>query len=110
MEVLLDPGSQKTYVSDALKDYLQLDAIIKQNVAIKTFESINGQLKELGEFKFPLRKLHANGLRMYVSGFSVPVVSGPVSGQKIDFVKNCYPFLQDFKLTDSGKIGVKLIC
>ena len=51
IKVLLDPGSQKTYLSDAVKDYLKLDAITKQNIAIKTFGSTNGQLKELGEFK-----------------------------------------------------------
>ena len=88
MKVLLDPDSQKTYLSEAVKDCLQLDAITKQNVAIKTFGSSNWQLKELGEFKFALGGLHGNGLRMYMSGFSVPVVSGPVNGQKIDFVKN----------------------
>ena len=103
IKVLLDPGSQKTYLSDAVKDYLKLDAITKQNVAIKTFGSTNGQLKELGEFKFALRGLHGNCLRLYMSGFSVPVVCGPVSGQKIDFVKNNYPFLRDLKLADSGQ-------
>ena len=38
-----------------------------------------------------------------MSGFSVPVVCGPVSGQKIDFVKNSYQFLRDLKLADSGQ-------
>ena len=41
-KVLLDPGSQKTYLSDAVKDYLKLDAITKQHVAIITFGSTNG--------------------------------------------------------------------
>ena len=82
---------------------MQLDAITKQNVAIKTFRSTGGQLKELGEFKFALRRLHENGLRMYMSGFSVLVASGPVSGQRIDFVKNSYSLLRDLKLADSGQ-------
>ena len=38
-----------------------------------------------------------------MSRFSVPVICSPVSGQKIDFVKNSYPFLQDLKLADSGQ-------
>ena len=29
IKVLLDPGSQKTYLSDAVKDYLKLDMITK---------------------------------------------------------------------------------
>ena len=103
IKVPLDPGSQKTYLSGAVKDYLKLGAIIKQNVVIKTFGSTNGHLKELGEFKFALRGLYENCLRLYMSGFSVPVVCGPVSGPKIDFVKNSYPFLRDLKLADSGQ-------
>ena len=60
-------------------------------------------MKQLGEFKFALRGLHGNCLRLYISVFSVPVVCGPVSGQKIDFVKNGYPFLRHLKLADSGQ-------
>ena len=32
VKVLLDPGSQKTYLSDTVKDFLQLDTISKQHV------------------------------------------------------------------------------
>ena len=101
--MLLDLDSQKTYLSDAAKDCLQLDAFTKQNVAIKTFGSTSEQLKELGKLKFALRGLHGNGLRIYMSGFRDPVVSGHVSDQKIDFVKNSYLFLRDLKLADSGQ-------
>ena len=94
IKVLLDPGSQKTYLSDTVKNYLKLDVITKQNVAIKIFGSTNGQLKELDEFKFALRGLHGNSFIMYMTGFSVPVVSCFVSGQKIDFAKNGYPCLR----------------
>ena len=103
IKVLFDPGSQEMYLSNAVKDYLKLNAITKQNVAIKTFGITNGKLKELAECKFALRGLHGNGLRMYMSGFGVPFVSGPVNGQKIDFVKNSYPFLRNLKLADSVK-------
>ena len=48
-----------------------------------------------------LKGLHGNCFRLYMSGFSVPVVWGAVSGQKIDFVKNSYPFLRDLKLADN---------
>ena len=43
-----------------------------------------------------------------MSGFSVPVVCGPVNGQKIDSVKNSYPVLQDLKLADSGQSKGKI--
>ena len=65
-------------------------------------------MKELGEFKFALRGLHGNCLSFYMLGFSVPVVCGPVSGQKIDSVKNSYPPLRDLKLADSGQSKDKI--
>ena len=37
VKVLLDPGSQKTYLSDTIKDFLQLDTISKQYIQIKAF-------------------------------------------------------------------------
>ena len=55
MKVLLDAGSRKTYLSDTVRDLLQLDTISKQNVQIKAFGDMKGQLKELGEYKFVLR-------------------------------------------------------
>ena len=47
---------------------------------------------------------------MHMSGFNVLVVRRPVSGQKIDFVKNSYPFLRNLQLVDNeqkkGKIDL----
>ena len=102
VKVLLDPGSQKTYLSDTGRDVLQLDTISKQNVQIKAFGDTKGQVKELGEFKFVLRGWSGNGLQLYLSGFSVPVVCGSVNGQKVKFVKSNYPILKNFKLADEG--------
>ena len=47
VKVLLDPGSQKMYLSDIVRNLLQLDTICKQNVQIKAFGDTKGQLKEL---------------------------------------------------------------
>ena len=48
VKVLLDPGSQKTHLSNTVRDFLQLDTISKQNVQIKAFGDTKGHLKELG--------------------------------------------------------------
>ena len=99
---LLDPGSQKTYLSDTVKDLLQLDTISKQYVQIKAPGDMKGQLKELGELKFVLRSWNDNGLRIYLSGFIIPVVCGSVNEQKVKFAKSNYPFLKNLKLADEG--------
>ena len=43
---------------------------------------MKGQLKELGEYKFVLRGWNGDGLRIYLLGFSVPVVCGSVNIDK----------------------------
>ena len=48
--MLLGPGSQKAYLSDTVRDLLQLDTISKQHVQIKPFGDMKGQLKEPGGF------------------------------------------------------------
>ena len=98
VKVLLDRGSQKTYLSDTVRDFLQLDTMSKQNVQIKAFGDTKGQVKELGEFKFVLRGWNGNGLQLYLSGFSVPVVCGSVNRQNVKFVKSNYPFLKFLKV------------
>ena len=102
VKVLLDRRSQKTYLSDTVRDFLQLDTISKQNVQIKTFGNTKGQLKESGEFKFVLGGWNGNGLQIYLSGFSVTVVCGSVNGQKVKFAKSNYPVLKNLKLADEG--------
>ena len=49
-----------------------------------------------------LRAWNGDGLRIYLSGFSDPVVCGSVNGEKVKFVKNNYPFLKNLKLADEG--------
>ena len=83
VKVLLDAGSRKTYLSDTVRDLLQLDTISKQNVQIKAFGDTKGPLKEFGEFKFVLRGWNGDGLQIYLSVFSVPVVCRSVNAQKV---------------------------
>ena len=81
---------------------MQLDTICKQNVQIKAFGETKGQLKELGEYKFDLRGSNGDGLRIYLSGFSLPLVYGSVNRQKVQSVISNYPFLKNLKLVDEG--------
>ena len=81
---------------------MQLDTICKQNIQIKAFGDTKGQLKEFCGYKFVLRGWNGDGLQIYLSGFSVPVVWVSVNEQKVKFVKSNYPFLKNLKLADEG--------
>ena len=77
---------------------MQLDTINKQNILIKVFGDTKGQIKELGLFEFDLRDWNGNGSRIYLSGFSIPVVYGSVNEQKVKFMKSNYTDLKNLKL------------
>ena len=47
IKALLDSGSQKTYLTDTVKDYLPLDVITKPNVSLKILEDPMGSSKSL---------------------------------------------------------------
>ena len=49
-----------------------------------------------------MRGWNGDGLRIYLSGFSVPVVSVSVNRQKVKFVKSNYSFLKNLKLADES--------
>ena len=49
-----------------------------------------------------MRGWNGDGLQIYLSGFSVPVICGSANGKKVKFVKSNYPFLKSLKLADEG--------
>ena len=78
---------------------MQLDTVNKRNILIKAFGDTKGQIKELDVFEFDLRDWNGNGLRIHLSGFSIPVVYGSVNGQKVKFMKINFPDLKNLKLS-----------
>lgn len=79
---LLDSRYQK-HVSDEFKDFLKVNAINKRNIINKKFGSNKGKSKEFGEFQFVVNGLNSSGLRLYISGFGVPVVCDSMKGHRV---------------------------
>ena len=65
VKVLLDPGSQRTYLSQHLFDYLKLVPIRKQTVTIKIFGNENENSVELKEYSFCVRGM-SGGQNIYL--------------------------------------------
>ena len=101
VKVLLDPGAQKTYLSQRLVDYLKLVPIVKQIMTIKTFGNENENSVEFKEYSFCARGM-SGGQNIYLRGFRVPLVCSPLIGQRIYVVKTMFPCLASLDLTDKG--------
>ena len=107
VKVFLDPGSQRTYLSQRLVDYLKLVPIGKQTMTIKTFGNENENSVEFKEYSFCARGI-SGGQNIYPRGFRVPLVCSPLSGQRVDFVKTMFLCLTSLDLADKGNGDSKI--
>ena len=101
VKVLLDPGLQRTYLSQSLVDYLKLAPIGKQTMTIKIFGNENENSVELKEYSFCVIGM-SGGQNIYLRGFGVPLVCSLLSAQRIDFLKTMFPCLASLDLADEG--------
>ena len=101
IKVLMDSGSQKTYLSERIVKHLNLKPIGQETMVVKTFGGKNGQSMNLNKYEFCVKGV--NDGCIYLKGFSVPLICSPLSGQRIDVVKEQFPFLKELDLTNKGK-------
>ena len=102
IRVLMDSGSQKTYISERIVKHLNLKPIGREKMVVKTFGGKQGQPMSLNKYEFCVKGVN-DSCNVYVNSFSVPVICAPLSGQKVDLVKEQFPFLKDLDLADKGK-------
>jgi hypothetical protein len=105
--LIFDSGSQQSYISNRIRNVLELPAIGTENLLIKTFGSEKEQPKSCDVVKFSLNK-PGGGIHLYVDAFSVETICSPVSKQKIRVAKASYDHLSSLDLADScdGKVDM----
>ena len=98
VRILSDDGSQKTYITNNLKNRLKLKPIKKQTVHLNTFGSDQYQKHTLDVVKLKL-KGQFNGYRNEVEiiALCVPGICSPLPAS-LDI--NKYPHLQSYELAD----------
>ena len=105
IKVLLDSGSQQTYVSEKVIKFLGLKPIDKHLVSIKTFGNQKKIEKECSEYNFVLKGIRNETLRMYLKGLNAPTICDKIKGHKIQFMRENYPHLNNLELADTGGGG-----
>ncbi len=107
--LIFDSGSQRSYISNRIRNVLELPAIGMENLLIKTFGSEQELPKSCDVVKISLSK-SGGGIHLYVDAFSVETICSPISKQKICVAKASYDHLTSFELADGcdGKVDMPI--
>ena len=98
IRVIFNCGSQRSYITYELKNYLMLDPICAKTMLIKTFgsENCSSQLCEVVELEVSLRV----GGSLNMSFLSVPLICEPISGQSISYAVSTHEELASLEFSD----------
>ena len=99
--IILDLGSQRSYVTCRLSETLQLQKIRSENLLVKTFGSSSKQFRVCDVVQVCLKGLTDN-LSMYVTCYTVPTICAPLDHQPVEFAATGYPDLNGLHLADSS--------
>ena len=100
VRLILDGGSQKSYISERARGLLNLEATGEQSLSIATFGSNKGSTKvcPVVNVGLCLRGYPSMSLSLYV----MPTICEPLAGQPISTCVSWYPHLLGLDLADSS--------
>ena len=109
--ILFDLGSQKSYVSKALKNQLGLIPIRTDKILLKTFGSNEPILKTCEVVQISIQC--QDELKIFIQAYVVDTVCSPISNQFIEVACSNYPHLQSLPLadcnSDHGDLNVQIL-
>ena len=100
VQLLLDVGSQKSYITHKLSENLALPILRKEKILIKTFGDERAKLTTCNVVQLCVEC--ADGLNVYIDAYVVPLICSPVTNQCIEFARKNYPHLTDLPLADNS--------
>ena len=98
VRIMLDSGSQKSYINRRLGSKLGLSPIATETVLIKTFGNSEASLKKCDVVQFALEC--QDNLTVFINAYEVDLICGPIANQTIEVAQQCYPHLQGLPLAD----------
>ena len=97
IKALFDIGSQRTYVSEELRNYLKLPVLRKEKIIIKVFGTEDTCLKTVDVV--PL-KLLSSSKEIVLEALCTPKICSNVLNEDVKTVSNHYEHLKNLQLTD----------
>ena len=98
VRMVLDSGSQKSYVTKEVKDALELPVIGKDKLLIKTFGETTPKITTCEIAQFTI--LCKNGTEFIMQAYVVPVICTPISNQVLSLAVEKYDHLRRLDLAD----------
>ncbi|XP_057297885.1 uncharacterized protein LOC130628870 [Hydractinia symbiolongicarpus] len=96
---MFDSGSQRTYVTNELKEKLNLETIRKEKLIINTFGHSNSQSRELPVVKLYVKTADRSST-VPIEAIAVPNICAPLSNQNAKYYADNYEHLKRLKLAD----------
>ena len=100
VRVLLDSGSQRSYLSERARAMLSLESTSEQKLSIATFGSTQEQIQVCPTVKVGMRVRES--APVFMSLFVVPVICEPQICQPISVCVSEYPHLASLDLADKA--------
>ena len=109
IRVLLDSGSQKSFINENLSKTLNLPVVRKEKMILKSFESKNENVRTLDVVSARIRGLD-NSASVEVELYVVPKICSPLSEQTIELAQVTHEHLIDLKMADfnNGSSDLKI--
>ena len=96
--LILDSGSQRSYVTTRVREQLNLPTERRQTIAIKTFGSSDEHTQSVDVVQLCVAA--ENGEEVQLSAFVVPLICDPVQRQYVAKAGNTYAHLKGLNLAD----------
>ena len=87
--MILDSGSQRSYVSNQLKNAINLPVSGTEQPEIKTFGSTRTVFREMENVQFMIQNPR-NDFSIVLSALNVPLICAPLQKQSIQFAQSKY--------------------
>ncbi|XP_028415550.1 uncharacterized protein LOC114538622 [Dendronephthya gigantea] len=97
--IVFDSCSQRSYISNRLRNTLNLETVDSENLLIKTFGDEAPKVLTCNRVKFAITDTERNDMLM--DAYSVPTICSPISNQSIKVALEEYPHLRGLNLADN---------
>ena len=98
VRIVMDTGSQRSYVTDSTREGLALTVVGKQRMTITTFGANQGDNHVCDCVRVGLQL--KNGKSLILTLFSVPIICEPLKAHPLIAYQEEYPHLSDLEFAD----------